>query len=517
MSRNNWVKATIVAGLALLLMLMSIPVSLAEKNEPTALGKQCTYDGSRQKKYLKSFLSDRDYDTRTQMKENGWVSVRWTKKQQVDFVYWEWSDKAGVEPVPYTVELLDINGNAVEQFEGELYWNSGTEIKEDVYGVRLRVSQEVLLCTLIPYQGGAPSDYHPWRPSVEKADFLVIATHPDDDTLFMGNMIPTYGAERGLEGSILYLTTRDRVRRTEACNGAWTMGLRSYPYMAGLPDISVKNKVKYAADFLVEDVERVLVRYLRQIRPEVVMTHDVNGEYGHWQHIVVANAIQAAVVDAADPSYDTESSERNGVWQVKKLYLHLSETNPIFISATVPLQAFDGRTGWEVAQEAYQCHQSQRLWYHLCNNENENSLEKFGLVYTAVGLDTGINDMFENIDPETLSDFVPTPAPTETPTPEPTEAPTPEPTETPTPAPSGTPTPKPADPPASEPASSQNASEESDIEKKPSIETEGSSAEPGEKQIDMRIILIGLGLILVILVAGLAAVVIVKRNNRSER
>ena len=106
------------------------------------------------------------------------------------------------------------------------------------------------------------------------------------------------------------------------------------------------------------------------------------------------------------------------------------------------------------------------------NNENENSLEKFGLVYTAVGLDTGINDMFENIDPETLSDFVPTPAPTETPTPEPTEAPTPEPTETPTPVPSETPTPKPTDPPASEPASPQNVSEERDIEKIPSIETE---------------------------------------------
>ena len=138
-------------------------------------------------------------------------------------------------------------------------------------------------------------------------------------------------------------------------------------------------------------------------------------------------------------------------------------------------------------------------------------------MYTAVGLDTGINDMFENIDPETLSDFVPTPAPTETPTPEPTEAPTPEPTETSTPVPSETPTPKPTDPPASEPAPPQNVTEDSNIEKIPSIETEGSSAEPGEKQIDMRIILIGLGLILVILVAGLAAVVIVKRNNRSER
>lgn len=510
MDKTNCVKRIIIAVLALILMLLIVPVSFAEENGPTALGKQCTYDGSRQKKYLKDWLSDRDYETRTQMKENGWVSVRWTKKQQVDFVYWEWSDKAGIEPVPYTVELLDIDGTVIEQYEGEQYWNSGTEIKEGVYGVRLKVTAEVLLCTLIPYQGGAPSDYHPWEPSTEKADFLVIATHPDDDTLFMGNMVPTYGAERGLEGSILYLTTRERVRRTEACNGAWIMGLRTYPYMAGLPDISVKNKVKYAADFKVEDVERVLVRYLRRIRPEVVITHDVNGEYGHWQHIIVSQAIQTAVIDAANPSYDPESAELSGTWQVKKLYLHLSEQNPIFISATVPLEAFGGRTGWEVAQEAYQCHQSQRLWYHLCNNENENSLEKFGLVYTTVGLDTGINDMFENIDPSTLSDFVPTPVPTKEPTPEPTETPTPVPTEEPTLEP--TEEPKISEPPQTLTAAPKIAEQEKEIP----VSSPVQEKEQNGQGFDLRVILIGLIAILVILVAGFVAVLIVKRNNRSE-
>ncbi|MBQ2201350.1 MAG: hypothetical protein II412_02155, partial [Clostridia bacterium] len=107
--------------------------------------------------------------------------------------------------------------------------------------------------------------------------------------------------------------------------------------------------------------------------------------------------------------------------------------NPIFISATEPLRAFNGRTGWEVAQEAYLCHQSQYIkygtWNHLCDNQNENSLERFGLVFTTVGLDTGINNMFEHtyLCPE------PTPEPTEEPTPEPTEEPTPEPTPTPLP------------------------------------------------------------------------------------
>ena len=293
-------------------------------------------------------------------------------------------------------------------------------------------------------------------------------------------------------------------------NGAWIMGLRTYPMMAGLPDISVRNKEKYKNDFLVEDVEAALIRYLRRVKPEVVMTHDVNGEYGHWQHCIVAEAIQLAVVDAATPACDPASAEQYGVWQVKKLYLHLSETNPIFISATVPLEAFGGRSAWEVAQEAYQCHQSQRLWYHLCNNENENSLEKFGLVFSTVGSDTGVNDMFENIAPETLTDFVPTPAPTDTPTPlsavtatpSPTAEPTAVPTDTPTPAPTAVPTDTPTAVPTEAPTEAPTAA--------PTEEPE--QLLPRAVTANFRLILAGLAAILVILIGGLAAVLIVRKK-----
>lgn len=497
------IRNILIGLLAVLLLLAGIPGAVAEKDGPENLSRQCTYNGSKQADRLRSLLGDRKLETRTKMNDNGWVSVSWKEDQPVDFVYWEWSDEAGVEPSAYTVELLAKDGSVIEKRQGEQYWNSGVEIGEDVYGVRLKITEAMELCTLIPFSGGAPSDYHPWQPTVEKADFLVISMHPDDDTLFMGSMIPTYGAERGLNGTILYLATRTRVRRTEALNGAWTMGLRTYPLMAGLPDISIKNKEKYAKDFLTEDVERVLVGYIRMLQPEVIMTHDVNGEYGHWQHIVVAEAIQRAVVDAADPTYDPQSAEMSGAWQVKKLYLHLYQENPIFVSATVPLEAFDGRTAWEVAQEAYQCHQSQRLWYHLCNNENENSLEKFGLAFTTVGPDSGVNDMFENIPAEDLSNFIPTPAPTETPSPTPTDTPAPTdmpaPTEAPTPEPIKTaePTETPAPTEAPVPAATEAAG----------LASRGNA-------IPMRGILIALAAALAVLIGALVLLrILTKRRN----
>ena len=447
--KRNW-KYAIIWMLALVLLCTGAASASAatKSDEPTSLAKKCTYENKRKRTSMDR-LKDRDEATRCILEPNEWVSVKWKADQPVDFVYFEWTDKAGIEPAPYTIELLDASGNAVETREGGRFWNDGVEITEGIYGVRLTPHGDAELCTLIPYSGGAPKDYHPWQPTLDKVDFLVIAMHPDDDALFMGNVIATYGAERGYAGTILWLATRTRIRRTEGLNGAWIMGLRTYPLMAGLPDIPIKYREEKKKDFLPEDVTLTLVRYLRRMKPEVVITHDDNGEYGHWQHVIVAAAARAAMESAADPAYDPQSVSQYGVWQVKKLYLHLAAENPIFISAFEPLAAFDGRTGLEVAQEAYQCHQSQRLWYHLCDNQNECSQEKFGLVFTTVGTDTGINDMFEHIDPTSISFY----EPEETPTPEPTEPPTPEPTEPPTPEP----TPEPTEPPTAVPTEAPSA------------------------------------------------------------
>lgn len=425
-------KLTFSIVLALLLLCTGLTSASAQtSDEPTSYARRCTYENAKHRKNIVDQLSDKDEATRVVLADGEWVSLKWTQ-DEIDFVYYEWTDKIGVDPAPYTVELLDAGGNVIETVEGDPYWNNGFAVPDGVFGVRLTPHGEAELCTLIPYAGGAPKNYHPWEPTVDKADFLVIAMHPDDDALFMGNVVATYGAQNGYTGTILYLATRTRIRRTEALNGAWVMGLRTYPLMAGLPDIPVKYREEKKRDFLPEDVSRVLVRYLRRLRPEIVITHDDNGEYGHWQHMIVAQAIRTAVVDAANVEYDPESAAQYGAWQVKKLYLHLAEENPIFISCTKPLDAFDGRTGLQVAQEAYQCHQSQRLWNHLCNNENECSLEKFGLVFTTVGTDSGINDMFEHIT------FEPDPMPTPEPTPEPTEEPTAAPTDTPSPTPEPT-------------------------------------------------------------------------------
>ena len=143
--------------------------------------------------------------------------------------------------------------------------------------------------------------------------------HPDDDALFLGAVIPIYGAEQGREGAAVYLASRVRQRVDEALRGAWTMGLRAQPVFGGFPDIPNEYRSQFENTFRSADVVQYLVRQMRRLKPEVVVSQDLNGEYGHWQHVLLANAVLEAAPLAADAAYDPESAEQYGAWEVKKV------------------------------------------------------------------------------------------------------------------------------------------------------------------------------------------------------
>lgn len=60
-----------------------------------------------------------------------------------------------------------------------------------------------------------------------------------------------------------------------------------------------------------------LVRIVRDVRPQVVITYDADGGYGHPDHIQAHRITVAAVDRASDPAYRPETGEP---WTVAKLY-----------------------------------------------------------------------------------------------------------------------------------------------------------------------------------------------------
>jgi LmbE family N-acetylglucosaminyl deacetylase len=67
----------------------------------------------------------------------------------------------------------------------------------------------------------------------------------------------------------------------------------------------------------VEKVAALIVRIMRDLKPDVVITHDAGGGYGHPDHIATHNAVVKAFYAANDPE---QFPEAGPVFQPAKLY-----------------------------------------------------------------------------------------------------------------------------------------------------------------------------------------------------
>ncbi len=98
------------------------------------------------------------------------------------------------------------------------------------------------------------------------------------------------------------------------------------------------NTVREARDARKGDESlQAVVAVLRRYRYSAVVAHDFEGEYGHAQHKLTADMLAKVVARAADPAYAPDSAEQYGVWQAKKLYVHLYPKNSITMDWTQPL------------------------------------------------------------------------------------------------------------------------------------------------------------------------------------
>jgi len=246
--------------------------------------------------------------------------------------------------------------------------------------------------------GELPGDVQVWEPVAEKCDILVISTHPDDEVLYFGGTIPYYVAQ-GKTVQVVYMTTVTSYRKIELHDCLWLCGVRNYPILGPLTDKNLSSlQDLYAGYWPLETVQSFIVECIRRCKPEVVITHDLAGEYGHLEHVATARNTVWAVTQTADPECFPESAEEYGAWQVKKLYLHLYGQNQIVMDWSEPLDFFGGETALSMAEKGFEMHRSQYVnQYHSVKDYGDYDCRVFGLYYTEVGEDVLKNDFLENI------------------------------------------------------------------------------------------------------------------------
>ena len=313
----------------------------------------------------------------------------------------------GTHMLPYRVERQDGAGWATVARVTEARAQSYVRFEPIAEKFRIVFSdgqrspltlKEILLFSEGETEGTA---LKPWRDPCEKADVMTLVAHPDDELLWFGGALPTYAGERGMAVQVMYMACNSYLRRLELLCGLWECGVRSYPDIGTFSDGRNNDMNGAYARWGRENTYTRIVRAIRRYQPEVILTQDVKGEYGHTQHLVVSDAVYTAAVElAADASYDPQSAQEYGVWQVKKLYRHLGSQPTTVMDWSQPLSAFGGDTGFQVARRAFAWHESQTKddrWQVAYKGSRFDST-LYTLVFSTVGEDEAGNDFFEHIE-----------------------------------------------------------------------------------------------------------------------
>jgi LmbE family N-acetylglucosaminyl deacetylase len=155
---------------------------------------------------------------------------------------------------------------------------------------------------------------------------LCILAHPDDESLGFGGVLAHY-AQQGVATHVISATRSER---------GWPGAADSYPGRLALGRIRERELGAAAQilgvhevtllDYMDGDLDQadpvevidLLVGHLRRVRPQVVLTFDPYGIYGHPDHIAICQFITAALVAAADVNYVDQAEQ--APHQVSKLY-----------------------------------------------------------------------------------------------------------------------------------------------------------------------------------------------------
>lgn len=149
---------------------------------------------------------------------------------------------------------------------------------------------------------------------------LAVFAHPDDETFGTGGTLALY-AQRGVDVYLVCATRGEvgeappdlkgfrsagEMRENELRCAAGVLGLKAVYFLgyrdSGMPGSPNNTHPQACAAQPVETIAREIAHYLREIRPEVVITFDPIGGYRHPDHIAVHQATVEAFRLSGDPN-----------------------------------------------------------------------------------------------------------------------------------------------------------------------------------------------------------------------
>jgi mycothiol S-conjugate amidase len=157
-----------------------------------------------------------------------------------------------------------------------------------------------------------------------------VFAHPDDESFGPGGTLAKYAAEGanvhviiatdGIAGSVEEGTrlsdheTLAQLRSAELSNAAVALGVTSIwslPYRdSGMRDTPENEHPDALIQQPLDVLAGEIAGYMERLRPDVVITHDPHGGYGHPDHIHVCEATTAAFTRLAESGYSANGDSR---------------------------------------------------------------------------------------------------------------------------------------------------------------------------------------------------------------
>ena len=265
---------------------------------------------------------------------------------------------------------------------------------------------------------------------------MVVAAHPDDETLGFGGLLARYASE-GIETFLVTATRGDRGRYFGHPAGSpehpgeaelsriREVELRAAAAVLGIRHVTLLDYGDQQLDRVaVDEAVPAIVRQIRQARPQVLLTFPPDGAYGHPDHIAISQLATAAAVASADARYASDLGPPHAVsklyylaWDAQAWALYQAAFKKLVATVDgVERQAtawpdwaittvIDTRRWWEIVWRAVSCHQSQVSAYaglKTLTPDQHEALWGSQSFYRAFSLVNGgrrrESDLFEGVD-----------------------------------------------------------------------------------------------------------------------
>lgn len=155
---------------------------------------------------------------------------------------------------------------------------------------------------------------------------LTVLAHPDDESFGLGGTIALYAqkgydtyyvcATRGEagtvdEGHLKGFKDTAEMRTDELTRAAKELGLKEVFFLgyrdSGMPGSEDNKNPAAQINHSIDEVAAKVVKYIRELKPEVVVTFDPIGGYKHPDHIHIHKATVLAFEKADDASFHPEA------------------------------------------------------------------------------------------------------------------------------------------------------------------------------------------------------------------